>query len=294
MGRPAGAARRATTAGAPWSVANVLTAGDAAAFGDPNAVLGAEVPYFFTRSGYEKSYLLGLASVQKDWRKDAWVLGSEAQSLTSELGDLRQGVAGLYAADYIAAWERIVSTMKPAGYFNNPVAYGAFTKSPSPLKRVLLELRRNTTFQGGAKDVTGRLIRQRLQRTRGGVIANDIASQRETGLDAGGQIQSHFRDLHDYSGNGQGQAPIDEFVNAIKNAGRAVMAARIELTMAKRALERRTTTNTEPMRRSASLMARNVVTASPPSSTSATPGSARKAAATRSVRAGSERRKKRV
>ncbi len=72
---------------------------------------------------------------------------------------------------------------------------------------------------------------------------------------------------------------------------RAVIAARIELTMANSALESSTIISTEPTSRKASLIAKKVSTASPPSSTSATPGSARNSAATRAVCAGSESRR---
>ena len=57
-----------------------------------------------------------------------------------------------YARDYIAAWTKaVVKALQPADYFHNPTALGAFTRTPSPLKLVLLELAKNTTFTGGAR-----------------------------------------------------------------------------------------------------------------------------------------------
>ena len=218
--------QKAAGAGSPWLAANYVTPGDAAAFADPNAVLSLQVPYFFTRDGFEKSYTLGLATVQQDVARDAWVLGSTAASVRSDIGSVRQSVAGFYAKDYIAAWEHVVAAMKPADYFNNLVANGAFTKNPSPLKTILLELRRNTRFEGGAAGAAGRVVNQRLTRSRGGQFAQDMQAGREMGLDAGGQIASYFAGLHDYVGDGKGQAPIDEFVQAVREAGRAVQAAR--------------------------------------------------------------------
>jgi type VI secretion system protein ImpL len=218
--------QKAATAGPPWRLANFLRAGETAAFTDSNAVYALEVPYFFTRPGFEKSYTLGLATVQRDVEADAWVLGSDAESVRTDIGNVRQAVTGLYASEYIAAWERVVAAMKPADYFNNLMAYGAFTKSPSPLKVVLLELRRNTSFEGGVAGATGRLVNQRLARSRSGTFIQDMRAGRETGLDAGGQIASYFAELHDYVGDGKGQAPIDDFVLAVKQAGSAVQAAR--------------------------------------------------------------------
>lgn len=218
--------QKAATAGDPWVMSNLLSAGDAAAFAQPDAVMATQVPYFFTRPGYEKYYLVALASVQKDIERDAWVLGSNAESIRSDIGNIRPGVAGLYAQEYIDAWEKVIAVMQPGDFFNNPVAYGAFTKDPSPLERVLLELRKNTSFEGGASGAAKRALDQRLQRSRVGRVVGDFQAGRETGLDAGAQIAAHFADVHAYVGDGKGQGPIKEFVAAVKQAGSAVLAAR--------------------------------------------------------------------
>ncbi len=44
------------------------------AFAQPDAVLNAKVPYFYTRAGFEKFYTVALAKVQIDIAKDAGVL----------------------------------------------------------------------------------------------------------------------------------------------------------------------------------------------------------------------------
>ena len=218
--------QKAATAGEPWVMASLLSEGDAMAFASPDAVMATQVPYFFTRDGYEKQYLLSLASVQKDIERDAWVLGSNAESIRSEIGNIRPGVAGLYAQDYIAAWENVLKVLQPADFFNNPAAFGAFTKEPSPLERVLLELRKNTGFEGGASAVVGKAITDRLNRSNMGRAVQDFQGGRETGLDAGATIAAHFRDLHEYAGDGKRPGPVKEFVAAVKQAGTAVLAAR--------------------------------------------------------------------
>ena len=218
--------QKAATAGEPWVMASLLSEGDAQAFAQPDAVMAAQIPYFFTRPGYEKQYLISLASVQKDIEKDAWVLGSNAESIRSEIGNIRPGVAGLYAQEYIAAWEGVVNVLQPGDFFNNPTAFGAFTKEPSPLERVLIELRKNTSFEGGAGAVANRAITQRMNRSRAGQMATEFGAGRESGLDAGAQIAAHFRDLHEYVGDGKRPGPLKEFVAAVKQAGTAVMAAR--------------------------------------------------------------------
>ncbi len=219
--------QKAATAGADWEAANILSQGDAIAFANREQVLQVRVPYFFTRDGFEKSYTLGLATVQEDLKRDLWVLGGDARTggVQEEMSNIRPGVAGLYAKDYIAAWEAVIAAMQPADYFRDPAAFGAMTKSPSPLKRVLLELRKNTIFDGGAQAVGKRMVRDRINRSRLGRYAGDATAGRAMGLDAGAEISNYFEPVHDYVGDGKNSAPIDEFVAAVKAAGQAVIAA---------------------------------------------------------------------
>lgn len=219
--------QKAASAGAPWELANVLSQGDALAFANPKVVMTTRIPYFFTREGYERSYMIGLATVQQDLKRDLWVLGGDAENggVREEMSNVRPGVAGLYAKDYIAAWEGVLKALQPGPYFRDPVAFGAFTKSPSPLKRVLLELRKNTVFEGGAKAGLARAARYGMNRSRAGRFAQEMGRDRASGIDAGEEISAYFQPLQDYVGDGRGSAPVDEFVAALKEAGQAVMAA---------------------------------------------------------------------
>jgi len=220
--------QNALAAGSPWRMAGQISAGDARAFANPDEVLAVEVPYFFTRQGYERVYLIRLATVQNDIRRDLWVLGDNAGTagLRTELGDLRAGIAARYASDYSAAWNRVVEVLRPADYFRDLAAYSAFTKSSPPLKTVLLEVRRNTTFEGGTRAALGRQVQQRLTRSRAGQFASDMSQGRVGAMDAGAQIATAFAELHDYVGDGRGTAPVDRFVDAVRTAGQAVIAAR--------------------------------------------------------------------
>lgn len=218
--------QKAAAAGPSWDAANILSQGDALAFANPQQVLAARIPYFFTRDGYERSYMTGLATVQQDLKRDLWVLGGEGEAgVGQELSNVRPGVAGLYAKEYVAAWQGLLDLMKPAAYFRDPAAFGAFTKSPSPLKRVLLELRKNTIFSGGVQAGLGRAARYGMNRSRFGRVADDLGRDRARGIDAGDEITAAFAPLHEYVGDGRGQAPVDDFVTALKSAGQAVMAA---------------------------------------------------------------------
>ena len=217
--------------GAAWTAGEVLASGDGKAFANGDAVLQLTVPYFFTKDGYDKGYLLGLQTVEEDLKKDAWVLGSDASTTAqqSQMRDVRSGVASDYARDYIAAWEGVVKALQPADYFHNPAAFGAFTRTPSPLKLVLLEVRKNTTFSGGAGGAAaGGMMSQMASRVPGGAMLSKAGAASGGGnIDAGAQITANFKPLSDYVGDGRAPAPIDDFIGGIKNAGSANAGAAV-------------------------------------------------------------------
>ncbi|HLY79759.1 MAG TPA: type VI secretion system membrane subunit TssM, partial [Caulobacteraceae bacterium] len=223
---------KGANAGQPWQSATVLGSGDAQAFANGDAVLKLQVPYFFTRDGYEKSYLVGLGTVAEDLKKQLWVLGPDADTtaIQTQVEGVRPGVAASYARDYIAAWEAVVKAMQPADYFHNPMALGAFTRTPSPLKLVLLELAKNTTFTGGAAGAGQSLLQQKMSSVPGAQLIQQ-AQQGQVGLDAAQQISVAFQPLKTYVGDGKTPAPIDDFIASIKTAASANSAAATASTL---------------------------------------------------------------
>ncbi len=217
--------KAAASGGSPWQAATVLSSGDAQAFANGQAVLALQVPYFFTRGGFEKGYQAGLLTVQKDLENDLWVLGGDADTVAirEQIGGVRPGVAGLYSKEYIAAWEGVITAMKPAAFFQDLAAFGTFTKAPSPLKLILLEVRKNTTFDGGSNVAKGML--EAKVKSKLGQAAALVPGSAGT-LDAGQEITNYFKPIHSYVGDGKAPAPIDDFVNAVKTAGQAVLAAK--------------------------------------------------------------------
>jgi type VI secretion system protein ImpL len=211
------------TGGQPWQAGTVLASGAAPAFANGNAVLSLSVPYFFTRQGYDKAYLIGLQTVEQDLKNDLWVLGTDANttSIQTQLGGVRSGVASDYARDYNAAWEGVVKALLPADYFHNAQALAAFTATPSPLKVVLLEVVKNTTFTGGAAGAAQGALQQKLSALPGAQAFQAGA----VGVDAGRQISTNFAPIKTYVGDGNAPAPIDDFVTALKNVGQATASA---------------------------------------------------------------------
>ncbi len=217
-----------SSGGASWVAANVMPPGDAQAFAGGEKLREIQIPFFYTRKGFEALYLVGLASAQQDLKKELWVMGGDANTVgvQEQLGSIRPGIANLYAQEYIASWNNVISAMQPAAYFSDPAAFGAFTKAPSPLKVMLLQLRENTTFQGGTaagKKLLGQAIENKMGRARTMLPGG----QGSTTFDAGVEIANHFKPVHDYVGDGKTPAPIDDFLNAMKAAGVAVQSAKM-------------------------------------------------------------------
>lgn len=215
--------QRAAASGQPgWEADAVLSSGDAKAFAGGDTVLAETVPYFFTRKGFQDAYQLGLQGVQGELEKDLWVLGNDQdrESIRAQMRAVRPGVAGLYANEYIKAWEGVVQSLKPADYFTDMAAFGAATGSPSPLKLVLLEVRNNTNFAGGtAADAAAKSL-------MAGLPANPLGAQpADVGVDAGHQITDYFKLTNAFVGDGKGPAPVDDFIAKLKAAVTAKGAA---------------------------------------------------------------------
>ena len=215
--------------GQPWRANVPLSAGDAQAFANGSEVLQLEVPYLYTREGYEKAYLLGLTTVASDLKSDIWVLGEDAKTMgiQAQIEQIKPAVTTLYARDYIDAWERVATMPRPAAYFQDAAARGAFTKTPSPLKTLLLDLRRNTTFQGGSGAAKGMLANKVASSRLGRIASAASAIAGNSSVDAATLIALHFKPLHDYIGDGKAPAPIDEFVAAVRQAGSAMSSSKI-------------------------------------------------------------------
>lgn len=203
--------QRAAALGHPdWKADAVLASGDRQAFRNGDAVLGATIPWFFTSEGYRRAYRPGLRDVRAELDRDLWVLGPDAakRSTRDQLAALRGAVAERYGRDYSAAWDAMLGQLQPADYFRNAAALGAITRTPSPLKILLLETARNTAL-GDA----------------GGGAAGQIDAGQ---IDAGQAIAAHFRSVADFAGKDASvDAPVDALLKALRQAATATAAGRV-------------------------------------------------------------------
>ena len=210
----------AASGGADWRADTVLSAGHAKAFVNGAQVLALNVPYFFTRDGFEKAYQLGLQNVQSELEKDLWVMGSDqnTEAIRAQMQAVKPGVSGLYAQDYIKAWERVVQALRPADYFTDISAFGAATAEPSPLKLVLIQVKKNTDFTGGTSvDAAAKAASAKLAGALG-PAGKVVGGNPTAGVDAGKTITDAFAQLSMYVGDGKAPAPVDDFIAKLKAA----------------------------------------------------------------------------
>ncbi len=212
-----------------WQMGDILQPGDAAAFANPDQVMGKQVPFFFTLDGFN-TYRLQKELIGGDLRDELWVLGEDAEtaSIQRELNNLDGGIAGAYANEYIEQWQGVIDSLKAADYFNDPRAFSAFTKGVSPLKLVLEEVRKNTTFDNSIEEEGGRMLEEQINRNRFARAATRLggASDGPRGLTADAQIAQHFRGVNEWVGDGEEPGEIDAFIDVVRQTFTQVRASR--------------------------------------------------------------------
>ncbi|MEO0463959.1 MAG: type VI secretion system membrane subunit TssM [Pseudomonadota bacterium] len=212
--------------GGYWLAETHVSSGDALAFKSPEAVLDYRIPELFTRDGFTV-FTNALQVRIQSVRSELWVFGEQNEGgLLRETASLEQGIKGLYAADYIAAWNGLLESLEPADYFNNADAFSAITKGSSGLQKVLTEVRRNTIFEGGVeglKEDATRKITDRLGVSR----AAQRLSDNDSGIQTDKVIENAFADLHEFVGDGESPAPLDSFIAALKEAKSGLATAEL-------------------------------------------------------------------
>ncbi|HEX5280449.1 MAG TPA: type VI secretion system membrane subunit TssM [Micropepsaceae bacterium] len=204
-----------------WRADRILSTSALKAFAAPNQVQALTVPYLYTREGFDR-YRLELPTIQADLERDLWVLGEDQskQSTVSSVAQIREGVAALYARDYIAAWEQVAEALKPANVFNDLDSYRALATDPSPLKLMLLQISRNTTLSADPASKAAQTLQAKLP------AAVTSAVQGSASADAATAIEQHFQPLRAYVGDGTKLAPLDTFIAKLRTAAGASLAAR--------------------------------------------------------------------
>lgn len=217
--------------GEAWRASTILNAEGARAFALGETVLGLSVPHFFTKDGYQTSFRPGLMTVQATLQREQWVLGDQPQGAArAGIGDLQAGVARLYARDYIAAWTGVIDQLRPAPYFQDPLALAALIRSSSPLVEILTKIGTETRFGGDAVDTAAQAAGAAVAAKTPKVVRTVAAAATSGHYDAGAAIEAAFAELHRDLGDGQTPGALQAFVDAIRAAGSANASTSLSVT----------------------------------------------------------------
>ncbi|WP_374945107.1 type VI secretion system membrane subunit TssM [Sphingomonas sp.] len=215
--------------GEDWTmVGGALLPGEADAFGNPQEVAAAKVPYLFTKTGFQKGFVPQVATIGAELDKDRWMLGGsiEAQAPLdmAELGRL-------YAADYVKAWNAMLALPQPSDYARNPTALARLANtSASPLKKITDQVLANTAGLSpkGLKAPKGpKLPGGALGKAAGGAIRGAVAerSGASASILAAGEIEGAFAGLRGYAAGPT--APMNQLLEALGKYQLALAAASV-------------------------------------------------------------------
>ena len=215
--------------GDDWEmVGGALLPGEADAFGNPQEVAAARVPYLFTKAGFRQGFVAQVATIGAELDKDRWMLGgSVAAQMPLDMGELGR----LYAADYVKAWNAMLALPQPSDYARNPTALARLANpQASPLKKITDQVLANTaglaprtmtapkgpTLPGGA-----------LGKAAGGAIRGAVAerSGASASLIAAREIEGAFAGLRNYAAGPT--APMNQLLEALGKYQLALAAASV-------------------------------------------------------------------
>lgn len=189
--------------GEDWKlVGAALLPGEAAAFGNPQEVATATVPYLFTRTGFQKGFVPRVATVGQTLEADRWMLG-ESAAAQAPLDPLE--LARLYAAEYTRQWNAILALPQPGNYAADPTALARLANaSASPLKKLTDQVIANTRGlvpAGGIKVKAPKLPGGALGKAAGAAAGRALASESgaSASVAAAREIEANFQGLRDYA-----------------------------------------------------------------------------------------------
>ncbi|MBQ0777522.1 MAG: type VI secretion system membrane subunit TssM [Pseudomonas sp.] len=144
------------------------------------------IPGFFTRDGYEQTFMAEGGELIREILQDNWVLGDSERLSASDLGRLMVEMEQMYFQDYASHWNEALALLHL-----EPLASAALgasqlnglTAANSPLMLLLTEVRDNTLLGGmldtdvSAKDLTATAQKAGVHVGRTGRLAAAAAEQ---------------------------------------------------------------------------------------------------------------------
>jgi type VI secretion system protein ImpL len=136
-----------------WSAGKAGGAGAWIVFGQ--SIETNKIPYFLTKSGFERDFIAALPGIIEEMARDRWVLGGagEQPAIEAQYDKLQANLAEVYATAFIGAWREAIGKLTlrrlTADRPNYPLLTAASSVT-SPITR-LLESIRDETFLSDAQ-----------------------------------------------------------------------------------------------------------------------------------------------
>jgi len=211
-----------------WSVADAAGRDAALVFrrksGEP---LSRGVPGLYTLEGHRRVLERQVPVVAKDLIEESWVLGAAQVALEpAKIQALVGSVQELYFADYIRAWEGLLTDLDLVGFANLRQAVdvtGVLSGKDSPLRRLLVAVARETTFEApetakpGAKEAGGDTLTAVKDKLTQLFQSAPVPSGEPAAPPGRHPVDAHFAALHELvRDTGTGTTPLDTLLAGLE------------------------------------------------------------------------------
>ncbi len=193
------------------------------------------IPGFYTRQGYERTFMAEGGELVREILQDNWVLGDSERLSASDLGRLMVEMEQMYFQDYASYWSEALGLLhlEPlASAALGATQLGSLTAPNSPLLLLLSEVRDNTLLSGmldtevSARDLTDTAQAAGVRVGRTGRLAAAAAEQAQSAVansmpdtarrNLARQFESLHRLLDDQGGPGSEMTSVLQALDALK------------------------------------------------------------------------------
>lgn len=199
---------RQQVVGADWKlVGAALLPGEREAFGNPEELAAAHIPFLFTKQGFQTGFIPKAATIAQALDKDRWMLGSSAAAQAPlDMAELGQR----YAQEYTQRWMDMLALPAPADYARDTQGLARLAnQGASPLKKLADQVVANTT---GLMPDAKKAAESAGMRALAAQLAGHGARMSASGV-AAAAIEAHFQGLRDYAGGEA--APLKQLLGAL-------------------------------------------------------------------------------
>ena len=204
--------------------------------------LTSGVPGMFRRAAFFGQVLPAIGKASTESANEAWVMGQPQQGAPlSEAGRIKDGVLVAYLSDFTRRWDDFIGDIGVSGRYPPDDRIRRALQPPSPLKQLIESLASETNLTppslpgarggGGAAGAILRTSSLFSRRIYSGMNrANQVAQ-----INAGGppappgpldEVIEHYRWLRELTPASGGPSPIDDALDALKQAADANLAAK--------------------------------------------------------------------